>query len=236
MKHRSTALLCLLAVLLLCLPCTGYAETAAERVLHPFLSLSFDTATADDVEQALLANYGVGWDPGSTNHVHSGITAFGYEFALSVWFRANQEIGFDRVILSPADRSIWGKGTEEFMAMLRRDIADFIALDGQICQEYGEPDWRFFRVNGEEYNPSKHNATEYMFADGLWNAEQMLSLCEKQKSLRAFTAWGNVVLDYWVYWDQRPNRNAKSSITLYYYNFVNDWDPSTIAGFPPAAD
>ena len=235
MKHKTTTLLGLLIALWMCLPLAGYAETADGRGFHNFLSLPFDTATPDTVEQALLEHYGVGWDPNYTHYLLSGVTEFEQEFSVSFDFNPNQ-IGITRIVLSPADRYIWSDNPEEFAGMLKRDIADFIALDERITQKYGTPEWQFFRVNGEKYNPVKRNPEEYMFADGQWDAEQMLKICEEQKSIKAFAAWGNVVLEYWVYDDERPNRKSKSSITLFYYDFLNDWDSSSTIDFPSAAD
>ncbi|HPF87194.1 MAG TPA: hypothetical protein PK537_03950 [Candidatus Limiplasma sp.] len=233
MKRAYTALAILTVVVMIaCIPLTCCAQEG--RVFHSFLGLAFGTATPDDVEQALLDNYGVGWDPTySYPHLSRGVTAFGHEFSFGIEFNAN-EVGITRIYLSPADRSIWSDNDEEFTAMLERDIADFILLDELISAEYGQPDVRFFRTDGEKYGSD--SVVKAMFTGGQWNADEMMEQIRADRGTMSFSLWGNVVLQYWVIWRDEGPKKSKSCLDVYYYDTVNDLDADTIAAYPPVAD
>ena len=235
MKHKLTTLLCLLMILMTCVPLYGYAETADGDDLHLFLGLPFDTATPDDVEQALLENYGVGWDPNYTYHRLRGITAFDHEFSFGIEFDRNK-VGFKRIIMHPADRDIWADTEEEFLGMLQRDIADYILLEQQISAVYGEPTLRFFRTGGAQYHTD--GVVKAMYSGGRWDADRMMEQIRADNGTLSYTVWDNIVLKYWVIWRHQGVRKSKSCIDLNYYSTL--WaagiTPDSLAVYPPAGN
>ena len=231
-KNANVVLFLVSALLILCLPFASFAAEANERVLHPFLGLSFDTTTPDDAEQAMLAKYGVGWDPAYEHYRLDGVKEFGHEFSIGWEFNRNQ-VGITRIFMSPAHTNIWSGETEEFVGMLRRDIADFILLDNLITKQYGQPDFRFFHTDGAKYGVK--GVVKAMFSDGLWDAEQIMEICRADKGTMAFAIWGNVELKYWATWCDPGPKKSKSCITLYYYDTMYDLDASDILSYPPAA-
>ena len=235
MKHKLTILLCLLTVLTACVPLSGFAETTNGDDLHLFLDLPFDTTTPDDVERALLEHYGVGWDPNYTHYLLSGVTAFGHEFSFGIDFHPN-EIGFERIVMHPANRYIWSDNEEEFMGMLQRDITDYILLEKQISEVYGEPNLRFFRTDGAKYDMD--GVVLAMYSGGQWDADRMMEQIRADNGTLSYTVWDNVLLQYWVIWRHKGPKKSKSCIDLRYYNtrWGTGITPDTLAVYPPAGD
>jgi hypothetical protein len=232
-KNAKAVLFLAAALPILCLPLAGFTEATNEPVVHQFLDLSFDTATPDDAEQAMLAKYDVGWDPAYEHYRLDGVMEFDHEFSMGMEFNLNQ-VGITRIFMSPAHTNAWSGETEVFKGMLRRDIADFILLDSLITEQYGQPDLRFFRTDGAKYGVK--GIVKAMFSDGLWDAEQMMEICRADNGTMAFAVWGNVVLEYWAIWRDPGLKKSQSYITLYYYDTVNDLGASDVVDYPPAAN
>lgn len=82
-------------------------------------------------------------------------------------------------------------------------------MDSAITALYIQPDLRYFEGAVSE---------RYMFRDGKWDLQQMITLCEKHHSFYAYTIWNNVVLHVWID-GKKPNVKGDylSRILLYYY-------------------
>lgn len=131
---------------------------------------------------------------------------FGYPWTLQTDFLGKK--GIDRMLLSSAQTA--RVEPEDWPARLRSDLLEFMDVEGQLTALYGEPDERFFFMNdGKE---------KYMFADGTWEIEPMLSVYQEYRVFRSFSLWGNVVLQTWV--DSLNARYADkplSRVMLYFY-------------------
>ncbi|MDD3213281.1 MAG: hypothetical protein PHY64_06395 [Eubacteriales bacterium] len=231
-KHRFTLISLAAAILLACVPLTGFAQTEGESALHEYLGISFDTATPDEVAQILLEKTdGTLSAPNLTGiqYYADDIAAYSNIFGLLVEFNSNL-IGINQIHLSKTGRSIWSSDSTEFEGMVAEDIGVYLDMETQLTAQYDDPDWRFFTTSGKRYGIS--GKARFMFPGGQWDAEKMMDVCKSDKSFYAHTAWGNVVLDLWVIWRDEGAKKSKSSLSLYYYNKLAEIDADSILELP----
>ncbi len=185
----------------------GYGLAENDGSLHLYREIPFETPTQEAVLEALLEKADASFRV--SNEIIDGrleIFDFGYPWTLQTDFLGKK--GIDRMLLSSAQTA--RVEPEDWPARLRSDLLEFMDVEGQLTALYGEPDERFFFMNdGKE---------KYMFADGTWEIEPMLSVCQEYRVFRSFSLWGNVVLQTWV--DSLNARYADkplSRVMLYFY-------------------
>ena len=185
----------------------GYGLAENDGSLHLYREIPFETPTQEAVLEALLEKADASFRV--SNEIIDGrleIFDFGYPWTLQTDFLGKK--GIDRMLLSSAQTA--RVEPEDWPERLRSDLLEFMDVEGQLTALYGEPDERFFFMNdGKE---------KYMFADGTWEIEPMLSVCQEYRVFRSFSLWGNVVLQTWV--DSLNARYADkplSRVMLYFY-------------------
>ena len=185
----------------------GYGLAESDGSLHLYREIPFETPTQEAVLEALLERADASFRV--SNEIIDGkleIFDFGYPWTLQTDFLGKK--GIDRMLLSSAQTA--RVEPEDWPERLRSDLLEFMDVEGQLTALYGEPDERFFFMNdGKE---------KYMFADGTWEIEPMLSVYQEYRVFRSFSLWGNVVLQTWV--DSLNARYADkplSRVMLYFY-------------------
>ena len=185
----------------------GCALAESEGSLHLYREIPFETPTQEAVLEVLLKKTDASFRV--SNEIIDGrleIFDFGYPWTLQTDFLGKK--GIDRMLLSSAQTAL--VEPEDWPARLRSDLLEFMDVEGQLTALYGEPDERFFFMNdGKE---------KYMFADGTWEIEPMLSVYQEYRVFHSFSLWGNVVLQTWV--DSLNARYADkplSRVMLYFY-------------------
>lgn len=118
---------------------TGYAETQDEQGRYLYLDIPYDTITPEGVEQLLMKKYGEIQRNEYNDNYH--ITDFGYPFYFAVNFNENS-VGANRILLGK-EGDDWGTG-DAFKALYEKDIMQFVDMEAQLVQRYGEPNFRFF--------------------------------------------------------------------------------------------
>ena len=232
MKRTPDPMVCLIAlVLILCLPFPGHAETQDTQEPHLYLDIPFTGITAAEVAQIIPERTGVAF--AISNKVWSGkarwIEDFGYTWNLYIDFYDNYT-DINRVFLSNAENG-WGRG-DEVKALIRRDTLQFIDLEAQLIRRYGEPDVRFFYTNAKNYNMK--GFTMFMFPGGVWDAEQIMTVCETDRLIVAFSRWGNVTIRLWVDWLEECRPGYLTQLNLYFLDKLAEPRKHTIIDYPPA--
>ncbi|MEG1776623.1 MAG: hypothetical protein RR367_08950 [Clostridia bacterium] len=224
-KHRWIGFLGVILILN-SLFCVGYGLAESEGALHLYQGIPFEATTREAVEEALLEKTDSpvqGSDSSASGKTE--IFDFGYPWTLQIDFEEANK-GINRILLSSAQTA--RVALKDWPARLQSDLLQFIDVEGQLTNLYGEPDERFFFMESKKGN--------YMFPSGIWEIEQMLGVYQEYRVFHSFSLWGNVVLQTWV--DSLNARYADkplSRVMLYYYP---DRMPSAapIAPFPPAQE
>lgn len=208
MKKRMGIVLLTVGLLLNGLFGVGCALAESDGPLHLYREIPFETPTQEAVLEVLLKKTDASFRV--SNEIIDGkleIFDFGYPWTLQTDFLGKK--GIDRMLFSSAQTA--RVEPEDWPARLRSDLLEFMDVEGQLTALYGEPDERFFFMNdGKE---------KYMFADGTWEIEPMLSVYQEYRVFRSFSLWGNVVLQTWV--DSLNARYADkplSRVMLYFYS------------------
>ncbi len=212
------------ALILFCLPRAGYADTAQE--LHLYLGIPFDAVTPAAVGQALLDSFGE-VTPGEYGDYL--VDDFGYAFRMTVSFHDDLKSAY-RIFLGSAENG-WGTD-DEFPALIRRDILQFLDMEAQLTARWGGPDIRYFYTDTTRYG--LNGFTRFMFPGGVWDAEQMMRVCEEDRYLVAFSQWGNATLRLWADWKNEKKFGYLTKLDLYFDNELPDTQPPDIVAYPPA--
>jgi|GEM_PF-2257761 len=232
-------MVCLTTVLLvISFTFTGYAETVSDPAVHNFLGVSLATGTPAELEQAVQSTYGIALSniDGIQCDTENPVRLFGYDLDLLIDFHENF-IGMQRLLFYPAGRNIWADDDAMLIRMLQQDFADYIALENNIIEQYGEPDIRFFRTD----TPSDDVpfSTPFMFEEGQWDEDSMMKVCRKGAGFMSYSVWGNIVLNHWVIWvPENSPKKSKSYIRLSYYDrpTMTGITPDDIVIYPPAGN
>ena len=186
----------------------GYGLAESDGSLHLYREIPFETPTQEAVLETLLEKTDASFQ--ISNEMTDGkfrIFDFGYPWTLQTDFLGKK--GIDRLLLSSAQTA--RVEPEDWPTRLRSDLLEFIDVESQLTALYGEPDERFFFMNDWK--------EKYMFEDGTWEIEPMLSVYQEYRVFRSFSLWGNVVLQTWV--DSLNARYANkplSRVMLYFYS------------------
>jgi len=228
MKHRYL-LACICATLLI-VPATAWAQNTT----HSFLNLPADTITTAIVEQALLDHYGEVRLNDYGKYLINDLG--GYEFAVSVEYNDESKVGVSRIFMSSTE-SGWGKG-DEFKEVISRDIAQFLVMEQELMERYGEPDERFFYTDPSQYKLS--GWTRFMFPSGSWTFDDLMGVCEAEGLLIAYTRWDNLRIRLWVDWQKEKKPGFLSMLNWYYTHasVLTDVSPQIIVNeelvpYPP---
>lgn len=225
MRKKGLAVCLSIVSVLIILSCAGSGLAENGDELHLYQGIPFEGTTREVVEHILLEETSPLFEV-LTNGVWGddskiGIADFGYEWNLQVDFRG--KVGIGRILLSSAQSA--RVAPEEFYeSRLQSDLLQFIDVEGQLTDLYGEPDYRFFFTT---------NMKKYMFESGTWDIEQMMSVCEEYGEFHSWSYWGNVVLGTWI--DSVSSRYADkplSRVMLYYHPDMATI-PASITQFPP---
>ena len=230
MQNHRTALCLWAMILFLCLSCTGHAEPADTNGLHRYQDIPFTDINAAEIAQIIPEITG---DPFEiSQNVWSGesrgIEDFGYTWNLYVDFYDNYT-DINRVFLESAENG-WGRG-DAFRTLIRRDTLQFIDLEAQLIRRYGEPDLRFFYTDARNYNLK--GFTEFMFPGGVWDAEQIMAVCETDRYIVAFSRWGNVTIQLWVNWLEECKPGYLTRLGLYFLDKLPEPGEHIIMDYPP---
>lgn len=228
MKKPFLSLLCLTAALLIaCLPLAAHAATQDEQGRFLYLDISYDTITPDGVEQILQDTFGeIQYDA----YGQYLIADFGYSFSFAVNFNENL-IGAGRVILSRPGEN-WA-ASDTFQDLFPSDTAEFVSMDAQLVEQYGEPNFRYFGTLAQNYGLDNH--TRFMFENGVWDAEMMEEIGNQDKLLAAYSCWDNITLTLCVSRKEEATRGCYSRLTLEFFDELYPKEsPVEIISFPPA--
>jgi hypothetical protein len=219
------------ALLLVCAPVSTLAQADKPQVFHTFAEVPFDTVTPDAFAQALLEQTGAVFQPDKANLTGTaeGIQAFGATLHLYAEFNGRNP-GLRRILL---DRDGSGRATgDAYRTLVESDLALYVAMEQQVTAEYGEPDYRCFRTVGGNYGQKAN--TCFMFPTGVWAADALMEICEKDRFLNAWTVWGNVVLEVHVDWLKEAPAGYLSRVTLTYSDALLSAPKGGIGVFSPA--
>lgn len=231
-NRKMLPLFCLLTALLLgCAPFAAVAQTGQPQVFHTFAGVPFDTVTPDAFAQALLEQTGAVFEPDKAKLTGTaeGIQAFGATLHLYAEFNGRNP-GLRRILL---DRAGSGRASgDAYRTLVQSDLALYVAMEQQITAAYGEPDYRFFRTVGGNYGQKPN--TCFMFPTGVWDADALMEICEKDRFLYAWTVWGNVTLEARVDWLKEAPTGYLSRVVLTYTDALLSAPKGGIVEFSPA--
>jgi hypothetical protein len=219
-------------LIITCFSFSAYAQTESRGAIHRYLDIPFDNITTDEMLRVVMDDKGVSMDV-QNNQLSfraSGIEDYGYKWNMYVDF--NEDLtSINRISLSNAENG-WGKD-DEFRTLIERDILQFINVETQLIEKYGEPDVRFFYTDPSRYNLD--GSTKFMFSSDQWSIEEMLDVCEDDKYLVAFSTWGNTKLCVWVDWMNEYTQGYLTRINLYFLSEANQNSSLSIVAYPPVA-
>ncbi len=225
-KMIATVLCLAMALILLYLPSAGCAEARDAQGRSLYLEIPYDTITPEGERQLLTDAFG---DIRYNEYGKPLITDFGYTFYFTVNFRESL-VGADRILLGrEGDERAEG---DALIALSEQDILQFVDMDAQLVQRYGEPNFRFFFTNAKNYHMK--GQTRFMLAGSVWDAEQMAEICRKDGYLEAYTCWDNITLRLWI---NRLTDTARGNYSRLYLSFYSELYPKEppyeIIDFPP---
>lgn len=211
MKRTFALLLALLLSILICT--AGLAEGQAE--MHLFLDIPFDVSISEFARRVEAATGVQGVMDNS--YTVQEIQYLGYPLRLY----ADPEL--ERIDLSNGHAVV---KPEAFQAQLEQDVLQFIGMERALIELYGEPDHRFFFIDGRW-------ETQRMFPENVWDADKMLAICEKEGRLYPYSVWNNVVLMMRVYSKAITYGGYKTGVVLYYYSTPADPNDFHIVPYDP---
>ena len=228
MKKTAIKILCLIWTLLVSsLPLATAAQAEVENRIHLYGGISFDSTTAEEVENALQKTVGIISIDDELSMYR--ISDFGYNFDVHVDF-LEKGAGIDRIALYKVG-NYWGRD-DQFRVLAEQDILQFLDMETQMIQRYGEPDFRFFYTDEEKYKQKIFS--RFMFPTDTWDAVRMMEVCDNDKYLVAHTIWGNITLRVWVNWIDERTQGYLTKLDLSFKE-SNPWQSiPDIVMYPPA--
>lgn len=212
----------IVAVMLLMSNMIVACAASAEELHSPYtyLNLDYATATADDAAAVLLSEKGVTFErsPKVLSGTAEGIEEFGYNFHIQVDFKGNYTT-INRILLSSAQPV--RIPPDEFAARIQSDFEQFLDMEKQLTELYGEPDRRFLY---KERKSVGDKGSRSMFANGIWELDALLNACGTDSYFKAYSIWDNVVLMAWVDGQKMIRDTYMSRVMLTYYPSLKDTD------------
>ena len=200
--------LLIIVLCVVCIPLYTSADTQDGKVRIQYWDIPFDTATPELVDQIVLDKMGFIEMDEYGNYL---ISDFGYEFRMTINFRKNN-YSADRVFLATANNG-WGRG-DEFRAKIMRDSLQFIDMEAQLIERYGEPNRRIAYTSTETFDLP--NDTRFLLADGEWDINQMTDVCEIGNNFVVISCWANAGLRLWVNWTRECYAGYLVKLDLYF--------------------
>lgn len=207
------AMIFLWLVLAICLiaPATVKAEAS-----YLYRNIPFDLTASDEVEQILVEEFG---QVTKGEYGMYSVEDFGYSFDMQVDFRGRN--GVDRLVLHRSGNG-YAEG-DAFHLLVQQDIDQFIDMENQLIQHYGQPDFRFFYTRMENTNIW----TRFMFSDSDWNAKRLMEVYESHKYLVAYSVWNNVTLRVWPNGLDKRARGYLSKLSLQFTD-KSEWKETPV--------
>ena len=186
---------------------------AAVKAESPYLyrHISFDVTTADEIEKKIIEVFG---QVTKDDHGMYLIEDFGYDFNMQVDFRGQS--GVERLVLHRGGNG-YGEG-DAFRQLVQQDMDQFMDMENQLIQQYGEPDFRFFYTREKNANMW----TRFMFSDSVWNRERLMEVYESNQYIVAHSIWNNVTLRVWSNGLDKRNRGYLSKLDVQ-FAFQSEW-------------
>lgn len=205
MKRTFSLLLALLLSFSACVAglAEGQPEPQDQPELHLFLDIPFGVSVEDCAERIREETGLVGEYNTVRQYNVKGIPYLGY--ALDLQADPNTErITFTNghLIAKP----------EVFQEQFEQDVHQFVDMERSLTALYGEPDKRYFYIEGNI------PPTPLMFPSGTWDAEEMIAVQEAEGRLYAFSVWNNVLLELRAFSQRLMYGGFMTGIHLYYYD------------------
>lgn len=206
-------------IVLLCSLITLIAAAETTNDLHLYLDIPFHSATPQTVAAVLSQqrNVTMEMDPDVVlTSYASGLTEWNYLFNLRWDFNEDLHSTY-RVNLTSAQASSFS--LDECAERIPADLTQYVDMEAQLTAQYGNPDHRYFTtslMNGKKY-------IRFMFPEDCWTHDNLQSVCDTHRLLKAYTIWDNVMLEIKVDLTEPYSPGiCYSTITLYYYPSVDD--------------
>ncbi|MEG0995356.1 MAG: hypothetical protein RSH26_00180 [Clostridia bacterium] len=155
------------------------------------------------------------------------ISDFGYSWYLDVDYNEGN-MGASRVNLIRAGNG-YATGSA-FVALYKKDLLQFLDVERQLVENFGEPNARYFQSDSYKYN--QKSMTKYMFPSGLWDEDMLENVVDNDKNLIAFSEWNNVVLRLWINWQDKRANGYLTKLNLQYFSTPLHAKPLTIIEYP----
>ena len=219
-------LLMLLLSLLLLIPCS--TSLAAQREPYLYLDIPFSAISFEELADHLLAKKQVVLEQPYSTADASGLKEFGQTFLFSAYYDPNGAI--NRIVLKPEGEAF--ASGKAFAELVKQQANQFVDLDAQLSALYGEPDIRYFWAGKDKHRMTLYEA--YMPDENDWTVEQLISVFENDRVLRARSVWNNVILEFWPDGAKRTPRGYLTKLTLSYENRTIDGPIEILFRYPEA--
>jgi len=220
MRKLLTILLCLF----LLFPCS--ISHATEREPYLYLDIPFAELSFEELADLLLTKKQVILEQPYSTADASGLADFGHTFQFSAFYDSAGVI--ERIVLTPEGEAF--AAGEAFSQLVNQQILQFVDLDQQLTDLYGEPDIRFFWAGEGKYQMTLHEA--FMPANNEWSAEQLMKVFDNDRILRARSVWNNVILEFWPNGIKETPRGYLTKLTFTYENQTIDGPVQTLFPYP----
>lgn len=201
------------ALLAICLIAPAAVEAEAPYRYH---NIPFDATTADEVEQILVEEFGRATKNDYGMYL---IEDYGYNFDMDVDFRGRK--GVERFVLHRSGNG-YAEG-DAFRLLVQQDIEQFMDMENQLIQQYGQPDFRFFYTRKENTNIW----TRFMFPDSDWNEKRLMEVYKSNQYIDAHSVWNNVTLEVWSNGLDKRNRGYLSKLSLQFTD-QSEWKETPV--------
>ena len=185
----------LAVILLLCTLFFGLYEAVAENDMHYFLDIPFEGTTVENISELLSEKDCQGFvkNPKVWSGTVESFEYLGYDSYIQFDFHGKENMS--RVSVSP-NTEVWGKD-EAYRNLVQKNIQNFIDLDNQLTEMYGEPAVRWFTSGNDKYD-FPDAKTAFYPPNGVWDEEHMMFVFENDAwCFRAYSQWGNVRMELW---------------------------------------
>lgn len=208
---KTVIFLCLVLAICFIAPATVKAEPP-----YLYRNIPFDLTTTDELEKTLVEEFG---RVTKDDYGMYFIEDYGYSFNMQADFRGRN--GVDRLILHRSGNG-YGEG-DSFRLLVQHDIDQFIDMENQLIQYYGQPDFRFFYTREENTNIW----TRFMFSDSAWDEKRLMEVYESNQYIIAHSVWNNVTLKVWSNGLDKRNRGYLSKLNLQ-FRFQSEWKETPV--------
>ena len=183
-------------LLVLCMSIAGLTVASADEMkMHYFLDIPFEGTTVENINDLLLEKECPGFvkNPKVWSGTVESFQFLGYDCYVQFDFHGREDMS--RVSISP-NAEVWGKG-EEYRTLVQGYVQNFIDLDAKLTEMFGEPDARYFRSGNGKYE-FPNSSSVFGPKDGVWEEAEMMNVFDSDDwCFRAYSQWGNVVMELW---------------------------------------